>query len=70
MAVRFVVDRDESLADFTVVSGNLIPEGPYEGETLAVGLPEGITLDAVSVLSVWCVPFGADFGHLAFESLL
>jgi len=68
--VRFVVDRDESLSDYTVVSENLIPGGPYEGETLTVGLPEGTTLDDVAVLSVWCVPFGADFGHLSFDSAL
>jgi len=67
---RFVIDTDEDFGDYVVISENLIPDGPYDGDTVTVPLPEGVTLDDVGALSVWCVPFEADFGHLTFESPL
>ncbi len=68
--VRFVIDADDEFADYRVISEDLRPDGPYEDETLTVPLPEGVTLDDVGALSVWCVPFGADFGHVSFASPL
>ncbi|MCP4871752.1 MAG: DM13 domain-containing protein [Proteobacteria bacterium] len=67
---RFVIDLDDSFGDYTVISEALIPDGPYEDETITVPLPEGVTLDDVGALSVWCVPFEVDFGSVVFESVL
>lgn len=67
---RFVIDLDDSFEDYTVISEALIPDGPYEGDTITVPLPEGLTLDDVGALSVWCVPFEVDFGNVTFESAL
>ena len=68
--VRFVVDTDDGFEDYRVISQDLRENGPYENVALTVPLPEGISLDDFSALSVWCVPFGVDFGSLVFESVL
>jgi len=44
------------------MSGDLRRETPYVNEVLTVQLPEGLTLDDLDGISVWCVPAGADFG--------
>ncbi|WP_185962636.1 DM13 domain-containing protein [Thalassomonas sp. M1454] len=38
----------------------------YNGETLTLKLPEGLSLDDFTGLSIWCVDFNADFGNLEF----
>jgi hypothetical protein len=67
---RFVIDLDDDFGDYTVISQELIPDGPYDDETITVPLPEGVTLEDVGAISVWCVPFEVDFGHATFESVL
>lgn len=36
---------------------------PYNDETIILTLPDDITLDDFNGISVWCVPFFADFGN-------
>jgi len=49
------------------MSGDQRRETPYVNEVLTVQLPEGLTLDDLDGLSVWCVPAGADFGLGTFR---
>ncbi len=39
---------------------------PFNGETITLTLPDNITLDDINGISVWCVPFGIDFGSAIF----
>ncbi len=64
--VRAVLSDDAGFASYDVISEDLRGDGPYEGETLTLPLREGMTLDGVSHLSIWCVPAGASFGDGAF----
>ena len=44
------------------------PEG-YDGtETVYAQLPEGLTLDDLDGISVWCVPVAASFGDGLFQA--
>jgi len=65
--VRVVLSEDAEFGSYDVISEDLRGEGPYEGDTLTLPLREGMTLDGVSHLSVWCVPAGASFGDGIFE---
>jgi hypothetical protein len=38
----------------------------YSNDQLIIKLPEGKTLDDLTGLSVWCIDFNADFGHMTF----
>ncbi len=49
------------------LSDDLIRDEPYENEMLTVTIPEGVSLDDVAVISIWCVPAGVSFGHGVFE---
>ena len=48
------------------LSGNLLRDEPYVNETLMVPLPDGVTLDDVPVISIWCVAVSMSFGEGAF----
>ena len=48
------------------MSEDLRRDTPYSGESLIVQLPEGLDLDDLDGISVWCVPAGADFGSGQF----
>ena len=38
----------------------------FNNDTFLIKLPQGKTLDDLSGLSVWCIDFKADFGHMEF----
>ncbi len=57
------VDYDNGFS----MSDNLVRPMPYNAETVRFTLPEGMTLDDVDGVSVWCVPIGADFGSGTFQ---
>ena len=38
----------------------------YNGQTLILKLPNGIKSNEIGWLSVWCVKFSVNFGHLPF----
>jgi hypothetical protein len=38
----------------------------YDDAKFIIKLPQGKTLDDLSGLSVWCIDFNADFGHMEF----
>lgn len=49
------------------MSGDLRRSPGYAGESLTFTLPEGVTLDDLDGVSVWCVPVGINFGDARFE---
>lgn len=42
--------------------------GRYSGSTVIVEMPEGMTVDDIGHIGVWCEPFMANFGSLSFNS--
>ncbi len=64
--VRAVLSDDADFESYDVLSEDLRGDGPYEGTTLTLPLREGMTLDSVTHLSIWCVPAGASFGDGVF----
>ncbi len=60
--VRAIVSPNGDYTNGIVLSEDLRRSGGYDGEKLQLNLPEGVTLDDVGGLSIWCVPFGASFG--------
>ena len=48
------------------LSEDLRRDTPDENETLTVTLPDGVTLDDVQVISIWCVPVATSFGDGEF----
>ncbi|MDF7807814.1 DM13 domain-containing protein [Pontiellaceae bacterium B12219] len=49
------------------VSENLLRATPYVNETLSITLPEGIDLDSVSYVSIWCIDIPVSFGDGMFQ---
>lgn len=45
------------------LTNDLRKDGGYNGTTLDVPLPEGIMLDEIEAVSVWCVSVNEDFGN-------
>jgi len=64
--VRAIVSADRQYDMGVALSEDLRRDEGYENDTLELFLPEGVTLDDVGGLSIWCVPFGADFGEAVF----
>ena len=64
--VRAVVSADADFADHMVLTENLLADGPYADAVLTLSLREGMTLDDVEHLSIWCVPAGVSFGDGSF----
>ena len=64
--VHVVIADNEDFVDYTNLTEDLRPEGPYEGVTLTVPLREGMVLDGTTHVSIWCIPFAADFGSGTF----
>ncbi|HGG57715.1 MAG TPA: c-type cytochrome [Nannocystis exedens] len=48
------------------MTDNLLKAGGYEGVTLTATLPEGVSMDNLDGISVWCVDVGVDFGSGVF----
>ena len=46
---------------------DLVRPNPYLGETVDFRLPEGMTMDDLDGVSVWCVDVGIDFGSGSFQ---
>lgn len=65
--VHVVVADNPDFDDYDNLTENLRAADPYEGATLTIPLREGMSLDDVTHISVWCVPFSASFGDGAFE---
>jgi len=65
--VRAIASPNRDYQNGIVLSEDLRRAGGYENESVQLNLPEGVTLDDVQGLSIWCVPFGADFGEAQFE---
>ncbi|MEE2828373.1 MAG: DM13 domain-containing protein [Myxococcota bacterium] len=65
--VRFVVADNSRFKKNTALTKDLHGKGTYEGKTLTVKLPAGMSLDQVDYLSFWCVAFKVSFadGKLA-----
>jgi hypothetical protein len=66
--VRIAGIRNGDFQDYVVLSQeNLVRQDPYVNETLTVTLPEGVTLDDVPEISVFCVPFRLSFADGTFQ---
>lgn len=39
---------------------------PYDGDTVELEIPEGASFEDWNLITLWCVPFGADFGSGVF----
>lgn len=64
--VRVYGARDLSFSDPVILSRDLRRPGGYRGATLTVKLPEGVTLDDVRAIAIWCVPADVNFGDGVF----
>ncbi|MBL8949100.1 MAG: DM13 domain-containing protein [Myxococcales bacterium] len=49
------------------MTDDLIKPGGYDGTELEAVLPDGVTLDQLDGVSVWCVDVGIDFGSGSFS---
>ena len=66
--VHVVVADNADFASYTNLTEDLRPDGPYDGATLTVPLREGMSLDEITHVSIWCIPFAVNFGDGVFES--
>lgn len=57
----FGSDSGDFTADGFAISNDIFGTA-YDNETLEVPLPEGVSLDDINHLSVWCVAAGQNFG--------
>lgn len=64
--VRVYGARDLSFSDPVILSRDLRRPGGYRSATLTVQLPEGVTLDDVRAIAIWCVAVDVNFGDGAF----
>ena len=66
--VRIVGIRNGDLQNPVILSQeNLVRLEPYVNETMTIALPDGVTLDDVPTISVFCVPFKFSFGEGTFQ---
>ena len=50
------------------MSDDLVKSGGYSGETVYARLPDGMTMDDLDGISVWCVDVAIDFGSGLFSA--
>ena len=67
LSVHAVLGHDADFDSYDVLSDDLREDGPYDGVTLSLPLREGMSLDGVTHLSIWCIPASASFGDGPFE---
>ena len=65
--VRIFGGADLGFGDGFIMSSGLVRSPGYEGETVVGVLPEGMTLDDLGAISVWCVPVGVSFGDASLR---
>lgn len=65
--VRVYGGTDRTFQTFITLSPHIGRLGGYENETLTVNLPDGVTLDDIAAISIWCVDFDINFGDGVFE---
>lgn len=66
--VHVVVADNPDFDDYENLTEDLRSSDPYEGVSLTIPLREGMSIEDVSHISIWCIPFSANFGDGAFES--
>ena len=66
--VHVVVADNPDFDDYENLTEDLRSSDPYEGVILTIPLREGMSIEDVSHISIWCIPFSANFGDGAFES--
>ena len=66
LAVFFYVAMDLDFANGVAISDDLVRSLPYANETLALILPDQVSVDSFNSISVWCAPASADFGSGSF----
>lgn len=65
--VRAIGAIDGDFATGTVLTEDLRRSGGYVDETLRVPFPEGVMLDDVLQLSIWCVPAAANLADVDLD---
>lgn len=65
--VRFYTGVGGDFSDGVAIGDNLVRASGYDGETITLRLPEGLTLSDFDSISVWCIPVGLSFGDGQFE---
>lgn len=63
--VRIIGSPDQDWNNGIALTNDLRQSGGYDKESLTLSLPEGVTLDDVQTLSVWCVTVSENFGDAA-----
>jgi len=63
----FLLIDGEKFRDDYELTDNLVRSDPYEGETLTLDLPSHARFDDFNLLTLWCVPAGANFGDGVFQ---
>jgi len=67
--VHFIVAADEaSFASERIVTARNFLGSPFTGGSVVVDLPAGTTLDGQNAVSLWCIPFSANFGSGTFTN--
>ena len=65
VTVFFYTGTDGDYRDGTAGAGPIGPQlngRSYQGDTIRLTIPDNLTLDEFNGISVWCVPFRANFG--------
>lgn len=65
--MRVYGGQELSFQDAVILSSDLRRVGGYNYETLMVKLPEGVTLDDVRAIAIWCIVVNANFGDGEFQ---
>lgn len=65
--VRFYTGVSGDFSDGVSIGPNLVRRGGYDGETITLRLPDGLTLADFDSISVWCIPVGLSFGDGQFQ---
>ena len=62
IVVKVYGGTNGDFSDGIAMGPDLVRDRPYEGESISVNLPEGVTWDDVDSISIWCLTVGVDFG--------
>jgi len=65
--VRVYAGSDLTFQNPVILTGDLRRLGGYTNETLSVPLPDGVTLNDVRAIAVWCTVVNVDFADGEFR---
>lgn len=65
--VRVYGDTQASFRTGFAMGPNLVRQSGFNNDTVTVRLPEGMTLDDIDYVSIWCIPVQVSFGDGKFQ---